>query len=126
MEELINGMWQLSEEVIKLQHELEDKYEAKNLPSRLKTLKSQLKHFAADFQAKYQAEENLHAYANYLNCQKALSVLSDITAETNVFDTIDAIRSVYDAVTYSLDKLSEGDKLDIWALGRGLLTTEDE
>ena len=127
MEELIAGMRALGEVVVDLQRELEDHYEAKNLASRLKTIKSKLKHFGVDFQAICKANglENLHAHANYLNCQKALSVLNDITAKSNVNDIIDALGAAYNAVTKNLAPLSILDEKEILALSNNQAPLSD-
>lgn len=107
------GVIKLSDDIIHVVHTLEDNYEYPKLDVKLEYFRKRLLIFR-DHKPTFDSEvtENKldYTYSLSLNCGKALEVLENITAEDNVFEIIDNLRTVDQLLNYSLPEPEEIDK----------------
>ena len=123
MKNLPVSFYALSEEVVNLQYYLEDHYESRTLARDLKRIRTKLVKLI-EYKPVYEPieKEDLGKYYHNLKfllemdrdelaeavdnfkrgCIEALPYLEAVTAESNVFDIIDALRDVYNRMLYYL------------------------
>lgn len=108
MKTLFNEINQFADEVVLFTEELEDHFGSPDLREKLKYFRDQLKKlksYEPMAMGDSEAERNENEAALYdiqLGCEKALDSLSEVTAKSNVFDIIDALRGVYTAITHAI------------------------
>lgn len=98
----------LAGELTLFTEELEDNYDSPELKKNLKYFRDQLKKLNSykpmdmgDSEAERNENETT-LYGVRLGCEKALDLLGEVTAKSNVFDIIDALRGVFSAITHMI------------------------
>ena len=130
-------------ELVSFTEELEDHFDSLELEEKLECFRDRLNEFES-YEPKdmgdSEEEKNENAatlYGMQMGCEKALDSLDRVTADSNVFDIIDALRGAFTAVTnllpgydvshdlYDVDDMMEAERI-AKELSRALFDDEDE
>lgn len=143
MEALLEEINHFAGELTLFTEELEDHFGSPELKKKLKYFRDQLKKFKSyepmdmGYSETERDENEAALYDIQLGCEKALDLLIEVTAKSNVFDIIDALRGVYTAIThtlsdygptydpYDVDDMMEAERVSK-ELSRVLFDDEDE
>lgn len=143
MKSLTDKIYHFAGELTLFTHELEDHFESPELKQKLKYIRKQLKDFKsykpADMGESEKEKDQNHAtmYEIQLDCERALDALSEMSEKSNVFDIIEALRYVYNAITtvltddvspymqYDIEDIMEAERVEK-ELSRVLFDDEDE
>lgn len=143
MKTLIHEINRLAGELTLFIEELEDNYDSPELKKKLKNFRDRLNELKSyeptnmGDSEKEKDENHATLYEIRLDCERALDSLAEVTAKSNVFDVIEALRVAYNAVTtvisadigsymqYDIDDIMEAERVSK-EHSRMLFDDEDE
>ena len=143
MKGLIDEINRFAGELVSFTEELEDHFDSPELEEKLEYFRVRLNDFKSYEPADMgnseveRNEKSTTLYGIQFGCGKALESLDEVTAESDVFDIIDALRGASRAITtlllgddlsynpYDVDDMMEAERVGK-KLSRGLFDDEDE